>query len=146
VGLDICNLVAYNTSIMISIKSSFKKTPARLAISEFLLNANTPVDVEQIVQYLRSQKLETNKVTVYRTLDALFNNQIIDRVEFREGKYRYEFKKNHHHHLICTNCGNVQDVEADEVEKLEREIQKDKNFKVKSHSLEFFGICSDCQK
>jgi len=68
-------------------------------------------------------------------------------VEFGEGKYRYEFKTNHHHHhLVCTSCGRVQDVEANVVEKLENEIQKNKNFKVQSHSMEFFGLCSACQK
>ena len=131
---------------MVQVRPNFKKTPARLAISKFLAGSNTPVDVEQIIQHLRSQKLETNKVTVYRILDFLLKNQVIDRVEFGEGKYRYELKKNHHHHLICTNCGRVQDVEANVVEKLEKEIQKNKNFKVQSHSLEFFGLCKDCQK
>jgi Fur family ferric uptake transcriptional regulator len=127
-------------------KFSFKKTPARLAISEFFFNAKLPVDVEQIIQHLRSKKLETNKVTVYRILDFMLKNQIIDRVEFGEGKYRYELKKNHHHHLICTNCGKIEDVEANVVEKLEKEIQEDKKFKVQSHSLEFFGLCFNCQK
>ena len=131
---------------MVQAQFNFKKTPARLAISEFLSNAKTPVDVEQITQYLRLHDLETNKVTVYRILDFLFKNQIIDRVEFGEGKYRYELKKNHHHHLICTSCGRIQDVEANVVEKLEKEIQKDKHFQVQSHSLEFFGLCKDCQK
>ena len=79
------------------VQLSFKKTPARLAINDFFSSVNTPVDVEQIVQHLRSQKLETNKVTVYRILDFLFKNRIINRVEFGEGKYRYELKKNHHH-------------------------------------------------
>jgi len=128
------------------VQINFKKTPARLAINEFLSSANTPVDAEQIIQYLRSQKLDTNKVTVYRVLDFLFKNQMIEKVEFGEGKYRYELKKNHHHHLICNNCGKIQDVEVSVIEKLEKEIQKDKNFKVQSHSLEFFGLCSNCQK
>src|ERR1035437_7832829 len=125
---------------------NLKKTPARLAISEFLFSSNTPVDAEQIIQHLRAQKLDTNKVTVYRILDFLFKNQTIDRVEFGEGKYRYELKKNHHHHLICTNCGKIQDVEGNLVENIEKKIQKGKNFQVQSHSLEFFGICRDCQK
>lgn len=127
-------------------KLNLKRTPARLAISEFLSNSNTPVDAEQIIQYLRAQDLDTNKVTVYRILDFLFKNQVIDRVEFGEGKYRYELKKNHHHHLICTSCGKIQDVEGNLVENLEKKIQEDKNFQVQSHSLEFFGICSNCQK
>jgi Fur family ferric uptake transcriptional regulator len=128
------------------VKLSFKKTPARLAINEFFSSVNTPVDVEQIVQHLRSQKLETNKVTVYRILDFLFKNRIINRVEFGEGKYRYELKKNHHHHLICTNCGKIEEVEGDFLKKMEDDIFKSKKFKVESHSLEFFGLCEDCQK
>jgi Fur family ferric uptake transcriptional regulator len=128
------------------VQLSFKKTPARLAINEFFSSVNTPVDVEQIVQHLRSQKLETNKVTVYRILDFLFKNRIINRVEFGEGKYRYELKKNHHHHLICTNCGKIEEVEGDFLKKMEDDIFKSKKFKVESHSLEFFGLCEDCQK
>jgi len=131
---------------MVQVQLKFKKTPARLAISEFFINSKTPVDAEQVIAYLRSKKLETNKVTVYRILDFLFKNQVIDKVEFGEGKYRYELKKNHHHHLVCTNCGKIQDVEVNMVEKLESEIQKNKQFKVQSHSLEFFGLCKNCQK
>jgi Fur family ferric uptake transcriptional regulator len=128
------------------VQLSFKKTPARLAINDFFSSVNTPVDVEQIVQHLRSQKLETNKVTVYRILDFLFKNRIINRVEFGEGKYRYELKKNHHHHLVCTNCGKIEEVEGDFLKKMEDDIFKSKKFKVESHSLEFFGLCEDCQK
>jgi Fur family ferric uptake transcriptional regulator len=79
-------------------------------------------------------------------LDFLFKNRIINRVEFGEGKYRYELKKNHHHHLICTNCGKIEEVEGDFLKKMEDDIFKSKKFKVESHSLEFFGLCEDCQK
>ena len=129
------------------VQLNFKKTPARSIIIEFLSNSKSPVDVEQIISFLRSKKLNTNKVTVYRIIELLLQNGIVERLEFGEGKYRYEFKTNHHHHhLVCTSCGRVQDVEANVVEKLENEIQKNKNFKVQSHSMEFFGLCSACQK
>lgn len=124
----------------------FKKTPARTSIIEFLSNSKTPVDVEQIINYLRSKKLATNKVTVYRTMDFLYKNGIVERFEFGEGKFRYEIKKNHHHHLICTNCGRIEDIEGEYLEKLEKDIFKNSKFKVMSHSLEFFGICKSCQK
>jgi Fur family ferric uptake transcriptional regulator len=90
-------------------------------------------------------ELSTNKVTVYRIMDYLYQNGIVDKMEFGEGKYRYEIKKNHHHHLICTNCGKIEEVEGDFLKKLEEEIYKTKRFKVKNHSLEFFGLCKDCQ-
>ena len=121
-----------------------RKTPARSAITEFLSNSNSPVDVSQIINYLRKLNLGTNKVTVYRIMDYLYQNGIVDRMEFGEGKFRYEIKRNHHHHLICTNCGKIEEVEGDFLKKLEEEIYKTKGFNVKSHSLEFFGLCKDC--
>jgi Fur family transcriptional regulator, ferric uptake regulator len=128
------------------IQLNFKKTPARSIIVEFLSNSKSPVDVEQIISFLRSKKLNTNKVTVYRIIELLLQNGIVERLEFGEGKFRYEFKKKHHHHLVCQNCGKVQDVEGEFMEKLEKDIFKTKKFKVQSHSLEFFGLCANCQK
>lgn len=123
----------------------FRKTPVRSAINDFLLTSKFPVDVEQIINFLRSKNMDTNKVTVYRTIDFLFQNGIIDRLEFGEGKFRYEFKKGDHHHLICSNCGKVEDVEDKHMKNLEKKIYLNKGFMVKNHSLEFFGLCRDCQ-
>ncbi len=124
---------------------NIKKTPARSSILDFLNISSSPVDVKQIIDYLHSKKLNTNKVTVYRILDVLYKNGIIERVEFGEGKFRYEVKgKNHHHHLICTNCGKVEDVKGEYMDNLQEEIYKNKGFKVTYHSLEFFGVCKAC--
>jgi Fur family ferric uptake transcriptional regulator len=109
-----------------------------------LNKSKEPVDVSQIISYLRRMELGTNKVTVYRIMDYLYQNGIVDRMEFGEGKFRYEIKKNHHHHLICANCGQIEEVEGDFLKKLEEEVYKTKGFKVKSHSLEFFGLCKNC--
>jgi Fur family ferric uptake transcriptional regulator len=123
---------------------NIKKTPARVAVTEFLNKSKEPVDVSQIISYLRRMELGTNKVTVYRIMDYLYQNGIVDKMEFGEGKFRYEMKKNHHHHLICTDCGQIEEVEGDFLKKLEEEVYKTKGFKVKSHSLEFFGLCKNC--
>lgn len=123
-----------------------RKTPARSAVTEFLYSCEFPVDVEQIVDFLRSKNMNTNKVTVYRTVDFLFQSGIIDRLEFGEGKFRYEVKKEDHHHLVCNNCGKVEDVEDKYMNNLEKNIYRNKGFLVKNHSLEFFGLCQDCQK
>ena len=124
---------------------NIKKTPARSSILDFLNISSFPVDVKQIIDYLHSKKLNTNKVTVYRILDVLYKNGIIERVEFGEGKFRYEVKgKNHHHHLICTKCGKIEDVKGEYMDNLQEEIYKNKGFKVTYHSLEFFGVCKAC--
>lgn len=124
--------------------TNIKKTPARSAVAQFLSFSKSPVDIEQVINFLRSKNLNTNKVTVYRIMDFLYKNDLVSRLEFGEGKFRYEIKRNHHHHLICTNCGRVEDVEGEFLKKIEEEIQSKKGFLVKSHSLEFFGLCKDC--
>ncbi len=126
--------------------SKNKKTPARNAIVQFLSDSNSPVAVNQILEYLRSQNLNTNKVTIYRNIDSMLEEGLINRLEFGEGKYRYELQKDDHHHLICSNCGRILDISDDFMEEFEKEIKRKTGFLVKSHSLEFFGICKKCLK
>jgi len=125
---------------------NFKNTPARAAISNFLMNSPSPVDAEQVINFLKTKKLNINRVTVYRNLNSLFDNGFLERLDFGEGKFRYEFKKNHHHHLICTSCGKITDFEGEYISDLENKIRDKANFLVKNHTLEFFGICKNCQK
>ncbi len=124
---------------------TIKKTPARSAITEFLSSSSLPVDAVQIIEYLRGKNLNTNKVTVYRIMEFMLKNGIVNRLEFGEGKFRYEIKKGDHHHLICTDCGSINDIEDKNMEKFESEIKEKTGFLVKSHSLEFFGLCQNCQ-
>jgi len=124
----------------------FRKTPARNAISDFLDSSSLPVDIEQIISFLRAKNLKTNKVTVYRIIELLYKNGVVDRIELGEGKYRYEAKKGDHHHLVCENCNKIADAEDKYTKKLEEEIFKKQKFIVKRHSLEFFGTCLNCQK
>ncbi len=133
-------------SCIYSQNMQLKNTPARAAISNFLINSKEPVDALQIINFLHSKKLNTNKVTVYRNLDVLYKNGLLDRFEFGEGKFRYEFKKNHHHHLVCNKCGRVEDVAGEYLTDLESKIRRQNGFLIKSHSLEFYGLCRRCQK
>jgi hypothetical protein len=63
------------------------------------------------------------------------------------GLKRYELlQEGHHHHVICSKCRKVQDVVLKvDLDAEEHKIQKDTGFKIQSHSLEFFGLCTDCQ-
>ncbi len=126
--------------------AKIKKTPARMAITDYLYGIDSPVDIEKIIEFLRFKKLNTNKVTVYRIIDYLYKNGVLDRLDFGEGKFRYEVKKGDHHHLICDKCGRVEDICDNFTKEFEDDIRKNKGFFVKRHSLEFFGICSNCQK
>ncbi|MBI2621475.1 MAG: transcriptional repressor [Candidatus Levybacteria bacterium] len=123
-------------------EKGLKTTTARVALLDFLEQEGSPLDVVTIVEKLHQQ---ADQATVYRILDILTKKDLVNRLEFGEGKYRYEIQKNHHHHLICTNCGTISDVPGDFLGKFEKEIKDKKGFLVKSHLLEFFGLCRSCQ-
>ena len=126
---------------------SLKATPARIAVMKFLESVDQPVDVNSILDYLKKEDIDTNPATVFRMMNDFLQKGITKQIQFQEGKARYELSnKRHHHHLICTNCGKVEEVEGDFLKSMEDKIYKDKKFKVKNHALEFFGICEDCQK
>jgi Fur family ferric uptake transcriptional regulator len=128
-------------------EASLKATPARIAVLKFLEATDQPVDVNSIISYLRQKNVDIDPATIFRMMHDFMQKGITKQIQLNEGKARYELSnKRHHHHLICTNCGKIEEVEGDFLKQMEEEIYKDKKFRVKDHSLEFFGLCADCQK
>ncbi len=125
-------------------KNGLKVTAARMAVLETLKKADKPVDSQYLIDEL-SETLGVDRVTIFRIVNALTEKDIIRKLEFREGKSRYELNTKDHHHIICEKCGKIEDVLGCGVKELEEEIGKKTGYIVKRHSLEFYGLCSDCQ-
>lgn len=125
------------------IKINWTKT--RSAIYNLLKETKSPLDAFDVLEHLHFKKMTTNKVTVYRILELFEEAEVVQKIEFGEGKSRYEIKREDHHHLICRTCSRVQDFEDNYISQLEKDILKSKKFKVDYHSLEFFGTCKNCQ-
>jgi len=126
---------------------SLKATPTRVAVMQCLESTKQPVDVQTIINYLKQKHVDTDPATIFRMMHDFLQKGITRQIQLNEGKARYELSnKRHHHHLICTNCGRIEEVEGDFLKQMEEEVYKDKQFRVKDHSLEFFGLCADCQK
>lgn len=112
-----------------------------MTVLDILKKSKKPVDAAVLVN-----KLGVNKTTVYRQIEKFVKEGLILEVEFGDGKKRYELGSlDHHHHLICKKCKKIEDIALDEDIVL-KEVVKKTNFKVESHSLEFFGLCIDCNK
>lgn len=127
-------------------KVSIKSTPTRLVVMKFLEFSSEPVDVGTILSYLSKKNINADPATIFRMMNVFVDKGILKRIDFGEGKTRYELSnKGDHHHLICTNCGRIESVEDPYMSVFEAEIKKNKGFIVKNHSLEFFGICLNCQ-
>lgn len=136
------------SQIMIRIKKlGHKNTKIRQAVIKLLLASKTPLSAPQIQLKLESAGLACNKSTIYREITFLKKTRIIKELQLGEDKKRYEIEgENHHHHLVCVKCEQVEDIKLDkELDQEERTIARLKNFKVLSHALEFFGVCGRCQ-
>jgi len=87
--------------------------------------------------------------TVYRSMHMLMKMGMVTRYDFGDGVARFELhapgEDGHHHHLVCTQCSKI--VELDECfqNEFEESIASKHGFKGVTHKLEFFGTCPDCQ-
>tara|TARA_B100001109_G_scaffold255211_1_gene257200 strand:+ start:236 stop:694 length:459 start_codon:yes stop_codon:yes gene_type:complete len=126
-------------------------TKPRLLVIEILLKNNGPLKVEEVIK-LSKGKLAIS--SLYRIINNLKNFNLINEFQNLDNNKIIElssFEGDHHHHIFCEFCGSVYDFDLDnQIEKeLEKEIvkvEKNYNFKVKSHSLELLGYCNNCQK
>lgn len=123
----------------------FRITPARTKIIQILQSIKQPISAIDLLNKLTKLDLKVNKTTVYRELEFLKKEGIIQTILFEDHTARYELSDlDHHHHLICDNCGNIADVTLSE-QALIKQVSSVSSFLVKRHSLEFFGLCSNCQ-
>ncbi len=85
--------------------------------------------------------------TVYRSLEALVGQGLVQSVDLGDGERRYEVVKpgEHHHHLFCDKCGSSVHLDQCLVHDLEDAIKAKYGFSTRAHVLEIFGLCSACQ-
>ncbi|MBI2327801.1 transcriptional repressor [Candidatus Curtissbacteria bacterium] len=127
-------------------EASLKATPARLAILKLLESTEKPVDVKAVRSFIRKNNSKTDPATIFRILNSFTKRGLARQIYLNESKARYErANKIEHHHLICQSCGQVQDILDCTIFDLEKDILKKKGFLVKTHSMEFFGLCLRCQ-
>ncbi|WP_125154656.1 Fur family transcriptional regulator [Clostridium rectalis] len=132
-------------------EKGYKLTPQRRAIVDIIIkNEGSHLTTEELYNLVKEECPEIGLATVYRTVLLLEEMGIVTRLDLNDGCSRYELvheDENHqHHHLICTNCGKVLEVEGDLLEVLEHNIESKYDFKIKDHSVKFYGICSECSK
>jgi len=130
-------------------EKGYKLTPQRRAIVDIIIrNEGSHLTTEELYDLVKVQCPEIGLATVYRTVQLLECMGVVCKLDLSDGCSRYELvheEENHqHHHLICTVCNKVIEVKGDLLDTLENDIEVEYKFKVKNHSLKFYGICKDC--
>ncbi len=135
-------------------EKGLKVTHQRLLILSVLeQNSGRHMTAEDIYELVAEDYPEIGLATVYRTLQLLWDMQLVDRISLDDGCVRYEIghlledeTKHNHHHLICRSCGRVIPFDADLLDNLEHHIEETAGFRVMDHELKFYGLCRECVK
>ena len=129
-------------------KNTLKFTIQREVILETLYNSDehlTPEGLHHLIQD-KFPDLKTGIATVYRTLSLLEDSNMVTSLSFGAQGKKYELgAKEHHDHLICTECGSITEFVDESIEKRQHAIAEELGFKMEDHSMQIYGLCKNCQ-
>lgn len=94
---------------------------------------------------LRGQGHSMGLATVYRSLDALKLDGLVQVRTLANGESLYSLIQQDRHHLTCLQCGQSIPIDHCPVHALEKQLHQEHQFKIYYHTLEFFGLCTACQ-
>ena len=121
--------------------AGLRMTDQRRIIAKTLQNSSDHPDVEELYSRTVIKDPGISIATVYRTVKLFEEAGILDRVEFNDGRSRYEdAERDHHDHLIDLQTGEILEFFDNEIEKLQEKISEKFGYKLLGHKLELYGI------
>ena len=129
------------------LRSGLRLTPQRTAIAETLAQASKEVSAQELYDRVRRRHPYIGRATVFRSLDTLGGAGLAQRLERPGHVSAYVWcQPGHHHHLICTTCRSVEDLDEDAVAPLALTIARTRGFRVDHATLDFYGQCRACAR
>jgi Fur family ferric uptake transcriptional regulator len=129
-------------------RKSRKITGPRQAILDILRQQAHPMSTQELFAAL--PRGDCDLVTVYRSMRLLESVGMVKRFDLGDGVARFELlaegDDGHHHHLVCTGCAAVIEIEQCFMRRREQQIAGRHGFKAVTHKLEYFGLCPKCQR
>ena len=125
----------------------YRLTPQRMMILSAIENSNNHISAEEIYAQVVTKYPHVNISTVYRTLELLERLGLVTKTDLGGGRVRYHpAEKGHHHHLVCTECGAVIDLDESTLARLEDVLLQRYNFAAQLRHLAIFGYCAKCRR
>ncbi len=130
-------------------RHGYKLTRQRLAVIQAITSSQDSLTPAAVYTKVHQDHPNIGLVTIYRTLEVLAKLELICELHGEGICHSYAISTpQHHHHLVCSNCGIVTDFTGHDLSELEQslsKVSKESGFRIDSHLLEFFGLCQACQ-
>jgi Fe2+ or Zn2+ uptake regulation protein len=128
---------------------SQRRTRPRQLIEDRLIElaaSGNDFTIDDLWQGIREAEPRIGRATVYRSVEWLVERGLLDRVEFADGTHHYRVcGYGHHHHLTCTQCHQVVEIDICLPEEQLNAIGSKNDFAIEGHSLSLFGRCASCR-
>jgi Fur family transcriptional regulator, ferric uptake regulator len=127
----------------------FRNGGARRAVVELLGRQRCCLTAQEIFDQLRGAGRRVGVASVYRALEQLTKDGFVQRIDIGAGTSRFEPIHpggEHHHHLVCDDCGKVEAFADDELERVLHKVEGRTGYSVAGHDVLLRGACRDCAK
>ncbi len=118
------------------------------AVRQALSGAGGFRSAQDVYAALRRDGENVGLSTVYRHLQALVDEGVLDVIQTPEGEATYrhcgEQGSGHHHHLVCRRCGDTAQIEGRAIERWAGEVAREHGYSDVDHTIELFGLCPRC--
>ena len=124
----------------------YRLTPQRMVILSAIENSDDHISAEEIYAQVVSKYPHVNISTVYRTLELLKQLGLVTETDMGGGRVRYHpADKGHHHHLVCTECGTIIDLDESILARLRDVLLSRYGFSAQLKHMAIFGRCAKCK-
>jgi Fur family ferric uptake transcriptional regulator len=124
----------------------FKCTPQRLAVLKVLQDTSAYLSINTIHLKVKEFLPDTGLATVYRSLETLVDLSLVVKVHLEDGCHSYVIApEGHRHPIVCTDCNKVIEFAECPLDDLSKQISEDTGVQIKTHFLQLFGKCKECQ-
>ncbi len=123
-----------------------KLTPQRQAILDIINASHRHWDADELARAMSDAGQSIGIATVYRGLAALESQGLIDSIQLADKKRYESADKAHHDHMVCTECGHIEEFSHQTIEQLQLAAAEEKGFTLTGHQLVMFGLCRQCNQ
>ncbi|MBM0741755.1 transcriptional repressor [Phormidium sp. CLA17] len=125
---------------------NLRRTRSQERIVELLKTIEGSISAQDLYVELRSRELTMGLATVYRSLESLKLEGVVQARTVPNGESLYSLVQEDRHHLTCLQCGKSVPIDECPIHDLEDQLHQSYQFKIYYHMLEFFGLCAACQQ
>ena len=128
-------------------EKGYRLTPQRMMILAAIEDSDDHISAEEIYVQVVAKYSHVNISTVYRTLELLKRLGLVTETDFGGGRVRYHpADKGHHHHLVCTECGAIIDLDESVLSSLKDTLLREYKFSADLRHLAILGRCANCRE